>query len=76
MMVGRRDTFDYVRCATVLFSIDPHLGDEGTSGSVVLRRLERDDLTGRWDLLMFNHSLEEGRTDAAGFVLVAIEGAA
>ena len=43
---------------------------------MVLRRLERDDLTGSWDLLMFNHSLEEGRTDAAGFVLVAIEGAA
>jgi len=42
---------------------------------VVLRRLERDDLTGRWDLLMFNHSLEQGRTDAA-IVLVAIEGAA
>ena len=43
---------------TRLLGIDPYLDDDAASGSVVLRRLAIDELTGSWDLLMFNHSLE------------------
>ena len=101
MMVGRRDTFDHVRCAECgalsLVDVPEHLGDfyppecysfdapavemrrPFVAGNVGLHgaaqaRTRRPH--GSLHLLMFNHSLEEGRTDAAGFVLVAIEGAA
>ena len=43
---------------TRLLGVDPYLEHETSSGPVSLRRLAIDQLTGRWDLLMFNHSLE------------------
>lgn len=42
---------------TGLLGIDPYL-DDAASGPMPLRKLAIDQLTGNWDLLMFNHSLE------------------
>ncbi len=50
---------------TRLLGIDPYLDDDATLGPIKLRKLTIDELAGRWDLLMFNHSLEHVPDPAA-----------
>lgn len=50
---------DFARAGfTRLLGLDPYLEADNALGRIALRKLAIEELTGTWDLLMFNHSLE------------------